>query len=172
MIWQILILIIYALSLSIILIFSLGQAYLIFSYLKSKRKEEVIPILPAAIPKVTVQLPLYNELYVVERLINAVCELNYPKSKLEIQVLDDSNDDSLLLTRKIIQQKIIEGFDIVHITRAQNIGFKAGALQYGLEQAKGEFVAIFDADFLPEKDFLQKLIPYFNSSAIGMVQSR
>lgn len=172
MIWQILILIIYTLSLSIILIFSLGQAYLIFSYLKSKRKEDVVPILPLDIPKVTIQLPLYNELYVVERLIESVCELNYPKSKLEIQVLDDSNDDSLILTRKIIQQKQAEGFDIVHITRDKNTGFKAGALQFGLEKAKGEFIAIFDADFLPEKDFLQKLIPYFNSSEIGMVQSR
>ncbi|MBU2047337.1 MAG: glycosyltransferase family 2 protein, partial [Bacteroidetes bacterium] len=172
MIWQILLLIIYTLSLSVILILSLGQAYLIFSYLKSKRKEDVVPVLPLDIPKVTIQLPLYNELYVVERLINSVCELNYPKSKLEIQVLDDSNDDSLILTREIIHQKQAEGFDIVHITRDKNIGFKAGALQFGLEKAKGEFVAIFDADFLPEKDFLQKLIPYFNSPEIGMVQSR
>nr|MBC7612966.1 glycosyltransferase [Pseudopedobacter sp.] len=172
MIWQILILIIYTLSLSVILIFSLGQTYLIFSYLKSKRKEDVIPVLPLDVPKVTIQLPLYNELYVVERLINSVCELNYLKSKLEIQVLDDSNDDSLILTREIIHQKQTEGFDIVHVKRDKNIGFKAGALQFGLEKAKGEFVAIFDADFLPEKDFLLKLIPYFNSSEIGMVQSR
>ena len=172
MIWQYIIVAIYTLSLGIIFIFSLGQAYLIYSYLKSKRKEDVIPVLPLEIPKVTVQLPLYNELYVVERLIEAVCNLNYPKNCLEIQVLDDSTDNSLMVTRQIVEQKRALGFDIVHITRTKNIGFKAGALQHGLELAKGEFIAIFDADFLPETNFLQQLIPYFNQSKIGMVQSR
>jgi cellulose synthase/poly-beta-1,6-N-acetylglucosamine synthase-like glycosyltransferase len=172
MIWQYIILAIYTLSLGIIFIFSLGQAYLIYSYLKSKRKEDVIPILPLEIPKVTVQLPLYNELYVVERLIDAVCKLNYPKNCLEIQVLDDSTDNSLQITQQIVAQKNALGFNIVHITRAKNIGFKAGALQHGLNLAKGEFIAIFDADFLPETNFLQQLIPYFNQPKIGMVQSR
>ncbi len=172
MIWQISILIIYTISLSIILIFSVGQAYLIFSYLKSRKKTDVIPIMPAKIPLVTVQLPLFNELYVVERLIKSVCNLNYPKDKLEIQVLDDSDDQSLLQTEGIINQMKLLGYDIVHIKREKNIGFKAGALQYGLQTAKGEFVAIFDADFLPESDFLKKLIPYFNQPKIGMVQSR
>jgi cellulose synthase/poly-beta-1,6-N-acetylglucosamine synthase-like glycosyltransferase len=172
MIWQFLILIIYTVSLSVIFIFSIGQAYLIYSYLKSKKKEDVIPVLPRDIPKVTVQLPLYNELYVVERLIESVCKLNYPQNRIEIQVLDDSTDNSLELTKKIIAQKQALGFDIVHITREKNIGFKAGALQNGLNQSKGQYIAIFDADFLPEPDFLQKLIPYFNQAQIGMVQSR
>lgn len=172
MIWEIILLVLYTLSLSIIFIFSLGQAYLLFFYLKSKKETDVIPILPAEIPRVTVQLPLYNELYVVKRLIDAVCDLNYPKSKLEIQVLDDSTDESFAYTKEIVAQKQAQGFDIVHITRAKNIGFKAGALQHGLNMAKGEFIAIFDADFLPEKDFLNQLIPYFNKKEIGMVQSR
>ena len=172
MIWQVSILILYTLSLFIIFIFSIGQACLIFFYLQSKKVKTIIPVLQKDIPKVTVQLPLYNELYVVERLINAVCNLNYPKEKLEIQVLDDSDDDSLILTKRIIAEKKEQGFDIVHISRTKNIGFKAGALQKGLNIAKGEFIAIFDADFLPEKDFLIQLIPYFNQSKIGMVQSR
>ncbi|MEO5909544.1 MAG: cellulose synthase family protein [Pelobium sp.] len=172
MIWQILILVLYTISLSIIFIFSVGQAYLIFSYLKSKRRKDIIPLLRDEIPMVTVQLPLYNELYVVERLIKSVCELDYPKNKLEIQVLDDSNDNSIELTKSVIAQKQLEGFDIKYICRENNTGFKAGALQFGLEQAKGEFLAIFDADFLPQKDFLKKLIPYFNNPRTGMVQSR
>ncbi|MBC7654032.1 MAG: glycosyltransferase [Oligoflexus sp.] len=172
MIWQISILVIYTLSLSIIFIFSVGQAYLIFSYLRSKRKTDVIPVMPVKIPTVTIQLPLYNELYVVKRLIKSVCNINYPKDKLEIQVLDDSTDLSLIETENIIKKMKVLGFDIAHIKREKNIGFKAGALQHGLNVAKGEFIAIFDADFLPEADFLQKLIPYFNQSNIGMVQSR
>lgn len=172
MIWQTIVLVLYTISLSVILLFSLGQAYLIFFYLRSKRRKDIIPMLGKDIPKVTIQLPLYNELYVVERLINSVCALDYPKDKLEIQVLDDSKDDSLALTAAIIAQKKALGFDIHHITRTKNIGFKAGALQNGLNIAKGEFIAIFDADFLPEKDFLKQLIPYFQKENIGMVQSR
>jgi len=172
MIWQILLLTIYTLTLSIVFIFSLGQAYLIFSYLQSKRKKEQAPQLPNNLPMITIQLPLFNELYVVERLIDAVCALDYPLSKLEIQVLDDSTDQALALSKKIIEQKKILGFDIVHLTRAQNIGFKAGALQNGLTTAKGEFIAVFDADFLPEPDFIRQLIPYFKQANIGMVQSR
>ncbi len=172
MIWQMLILVLYTLSLSIIFIFSVGQAYLLFFYIKSKRRKAILPLLQAEIPKVTIQLPLFNELYVVERLINAICSLDYPKSKLDIQVLDDSNDDSIELTKRIIARKRTEGFDIKHVTREENIGFKAGALQHGLAIAKGDFLAIFDADFLPEKDFLMQLIPYFNDQEVGMVQSR
>ncbi|MBD3748659.1 MAG: glycosyltransferase [Sphingobacteriales bacterium] len=172
MIWQTIVLVLYTISLSVILLFSLGQAYLIFFYLRSKRRKDIIPLLGKDIPKVTVQLPLYNELYVVERLINSICALDYPKEKLEIQVLDDSNDNSLALTAAIIARKKVEGFDIHHLTRTKNIGFKAGALQNGLNIAKGKFIAIFDADFLPEKDFLQQLIPYFQNKNIGMVQSR
>ncbi len=173
MIWQYSILILYTISLVIILVFSISQAYLIYFYIGLKKKEKFLDSNnQASFPVVTIQLPLYNELYVVERLINAVCALNYPKEKLEIQVLDDSDDESIYLTESIIQLKKEEGFLITHIKREKNIGFKAGALQYGLQLSKGEFIAIFDADFLPEKDFLQRLLPYFEDKKIGMVQSR
>lgn len=172
MIWQIVILALYVISLTVILLFSLGQAFLIYFYLKASKKTPVVPSLPVKLPIVTVQLPLFNELYVTQRLIYAVCDLDYPKEFLEIQVLDDSTDESLALTTDLVAEKQKLGFNIIQIQRPKNIGFKAGALQNGLNQSKGEFVAVFDADFLPEKDFLTKLIPYFNDSKIGMVQSR
>ena len=121
---------------------------------------------------VTIQLPLYNELYVVERLINAVCEIEYPKDKLEIQVLDDSTDETTSITEKIIREKQLLGFDIVHIRRGTREGFKAGALKEGLKTAKGEYIAIFDADFIPHKDFLKKTLSFFSDEKVGMVQTR
>nr|WP_294898521.1 glycosyltransferase [uncultured Pedobacter sp.] len=172
MIWQITILVLYVISLTVILLFSVGQAFLIYFYLKSKKTNSPKLKLPENLPIITIQLPLFNELYVTERLINSVCNLNYPNNKLEIQVLDDSNDESLALTAKLILDKVALGFDIQHIKRGKNIGFKAGALQYGLTQAKGELIAIFDADFLPEPEFLNQLLPYFENDNIGMVQSR
>ncbi len=121
---------------------------------------------------VTIQLPLYNEKYVAERLINSVCKIDYPKDKLEIQVLDDSTDETVEIVSKLVQQKQAEGFDIKHIRRRNRIGFKAGALKEGLKTAKGELIAIFDADFVPSKDFLKKTLKYFTNPKIGMVQSR
>ena len=122
--------------------------------------------------KVTIQLPLYNELYVVERLINAVCEIDYPKEKLEIQVLDDSTDETTNIVKNIVAKKKLEGFDISHIRRGTRKGFKAGALKEGLKIAKGEYIAIFDADFIPHKNFLKKTLPFFSNEKIGMVQTR
>ncbi len=172
MIWQIVILVLYVISLTVILLFSVGQGFLIYFYLKSKKTAPERLTVKGDSPFITIQLPLFNELYVTERLLNSVCNLDYPKDKLEIQVLDDSNDESLALTKKLVSEKSALGFNIQHITRIKNTGFKAGALQNGLNQAKGEFIAIFDADFLPQSDFLTTLIPYFNNPKIGMVQSR
>ncbi|MFC2102822.1 cellulose synthase family protein [Bacteroidota bacterium] len=121
---------------------------------------------------VTIQLPLYNELYVVERLINAVCDIDYPKDKLEIQVLDDSTDETIEVVRNIVEEKKKLGFDITFIHRENRQGFKAGALKEGLEKAKGKYIAIFDADFIPRKDFLKKTLSFFNDENVGMVQSR
>ena len=121
---------------------------------------------------VTIQLPLYNELYVVERLINAVCEIEYPKDRLEIQVLDDSTDETTAITEKIVREKQLLGFDIVHIRRGTREGFKAGALKEGLKTAKGEYIAIFDADFIPHKDFIKKTLSFFSDEKVGMVQTR
>lgn len=121
---------------------------------------------------VTIQLPMYNELYVVERLINSVCEIEYPKDKLEIQVLDDSTDETVDVVANIVKQKQEEGFDIKHIRRNNREGFKAGALKEGLKTAKGKFIAIFDADFIPKSDFLINTLKYFTSDKVGLVQTR
>jgi len=125
-----------------------------------------------AIPSITVQLPLYNERFVARRLIDAVAEFRWPKDRLEIQVLDDSVDD----TREIVDERINywrkEGIDIKALRRGRREGYKAGALNYGLSHAKGEFIAIFDADFLPPREFLLRAMPCFSDRQVGMVQAR
>ncbi|HEY2923386.1 MAG TPA: glycosyltransferase [Candidatus Eisenbacteria bacterium] len=130
------------------------------------------PAEPRDWPAVTVQLPIYNERYVVNRLIEAAAAIDYPRDRLEIQVLDDSTDR----TRGIAARKVAElrarGIDVVHLMRADRDGFKAGALEYGLARAKGEFLAIFDADFVPPPSILRAMMPYFGDPGVGMVQSR
>ncbi|MFY7742806.1 MAG: cellulose synthase family protein [Flavobacterium sp.] len=170
------ILIIYSIAILLIFLYGLAQLNLLFNYLKSKKtrkKHEQFDFTnPNEIPHITIQLPIFNEKYVVERLLIQVSKLQYPSDKLEIQVLDDSTDDSVLQTSKLINQIAQTGIDIKHITRTNRVGFKAGALKEGLMLAKGEFIAIFDADFLPEKDWLLKTVPYFKNDKIGVVQTR
>ncbi|MEQ8472653.1 MAG: glycosyltransferase family 2 protein [Marinoscillum sp.] len=160
----------YAFALLIISVFSLEQLYLALVYRKARRIKQPAYEL-TNFPSVTVQLPVYNEKYVIERLIDSVSSLDYPLDKLEIQVLDDSTDE----TSRLIQEKITfwqtKGINIHQVRRDNREGFKAGALQYGLQIAKGDFIAIFDADFLPEKDFLLKTLGHF-SGEIGMVQTK
>lgn len=160
----------YILALSVITIFSLEQLYLAILYRRAKRKQSETRQL-SSFPLVTVQLPIYNEKYVVSRLIQSVCQLDYPKEKLEIQVLDDSDDETVSLVTQEVAKWRQEGVNIVHLQRDERVGYKAGALQYGLHKAAGEYIAIFDADFLPEPDFLIKTLPHF-SDKIGMVQTR
>jgi len=168
----ILITILYSLSLLYIFLFSLGQLHLTWVYVLEQRKSKTPAPKLEEFPLVTVQLPVYNEKYVIERLLDAVSKLNYPKDKLEIQVLDDSTDE----TTQIIEKKILElqskGLDIKSIHRTDRSGFKAGALAFGLAKAKGEFIAIFDADFIPNPDFLINTLAYFNNPKIGVVQTR
>jgi cellulose synthase/poly-beta-1,6-N-acetylglucosamine synthase-like glycosyltransferase len=123
-------------------------------------------------PRVTIQLPIYNERYVVERLIDAVCRIDYPKDLLEIQVLDDSTDDTVEIAKAVVAKMKVRGFDIVYLHRTNRIGFKAGALKEGLKSAKGEFIGIFDADFVPNSDFLKETVPYFIDPNVGMLQTR
>ncbi len=123
-------------------------------------------------PMVTVQLPMYNELYVVERLIDSIAAFDYPKDRFEIQILDDSTDETTRLAAKKAEEYRAQGFQIELIRRKNREGFKAGALQYGMQFAKGEFIAIFDADFLPRPDFLKRTIPYFKNPETGVVQTR
>jgi hypothetical protein len=160
--------------LSLLILFVFGCHTLIMVYYYRKFKDVNPKPIDDRVPDtmVTVQLPLYNEQYVVERLLDYVCAMDFPKDKLEIQVLDDSTDETVDIVAQAVAQKKALGFDILHIRRGSREGFKAGALKAGLESAKGEFVAIFDADFVPQKDFLQKTLPFFNDSKIGMVQTR
>lgn len=161
----------YFLALFILFVFGLHGFIMIFYYNKY-RDNKPVPTDKIKEPLVTIQLPLFNEMYVVERLINSVCEIDYPKNKLEIQVLDDSTDETVKITARAVEQKKNEGFDIIHVRRTNREGFKAGALKEGLKTAKGEYIAIFDADFIPDKNFLRKTLSFFTDENIGLVQTR
>lgn len=126
----------------------------------------------APLPGVTIQLPVFNERYVVRRLIDRVCQIRYPRERLLIQVLDDSTDDTVEIARAAVAEWRARGIDIVHLHRTDRSGFKAGALQAGMAAARGELIAIFDADFMPEADFLERTVPYFGDAQVGMVQAR
>jgi len=125
-----------------------------------------------SLPKVTIQLPIFNERYVVERLIDSVCAIEYPRELLEIQVLDDSTDDTVQFARACVEKQKARGLNVVYIHRDDRTGFKAGALEHGLSLAHGEFVAVFDADFVPKSDFLLNTVPFFVDERVGMVQVR
>jgi len=124
------------------------------------------------LPKVTVQLPIYNEMYVADRLIDAVCQLRYPRELLEIQVLDDSTDETQSVAERAVMRNALAGIDITYLHRTDRTGYKAGALDAAMKVAKGDFIAIFDADFIPSTDFLEKTVPYFGDDRIAMVQAR
>ncbi len=124
------------------------------------------------VPVITVQLPIFNERYVVERLLRAATSLDYPWDRLEIQLLDDSTDDTGEIAGRLAQEYRAVGMDVVHLHRIARTGYKAGALREGLAGCRGEFVAIFDADFVPDPDFLRRTLPYFRDHRVGMVQTR
>lgn len=166
------ILIVYFASLCILFGFGCHQAILVYLHSKTKKNKRKRPKTPDELPKVTIQLPMFNESNVVERLVEAVCAIRYPKEKLEIQVLDDSTDETIELATKVVNLYKEREFNIKYIHRDDRTGFKAGALKAGLEVAEGEFVAIFDADFIPSPNFLEETIPYFADSKIGLVQTR
>jgi len=174
---EIIILFIYGLALIFIFFYSLMQMNLVLNYRKASKKNKISEnprekLDLKKLPHITIQLPLYNELYVVERLIDSVVKFNYPDNKLEIQVLDDSDDESVEITSRKVEEMRNKGFDMKQIIRPERIGFKAGALEYGMKQAKGEFIAIFDADFIPGENFLMDTISYFEDDKIGVVQTR
>ena len=172
----IILLIIYSVALLYITVFCLMQFHLLLHYKRYHRKNGDLKTTPEigeeTYPFVTVQLPIYNEMYVVERLIENIAEFDYPKDRFEIHVLDDSTDETTEITRKKVLEYKEKGFNIDHIQRANRKGFKAGALKEGMKFAKGEFIAIFDADFLPKPDFLKNTIPYFENEKVGVVQTR
>src|SRR5262249_8487788 len=124
------------------------------------------------LPTVTIQLPIFNEQFVIDRLVEAVCKMNYPREKLEIQVLDDSTDETTEVARGVVDRYAAMGYPVTFIHRDNREGFKAGALQNGMKYSKGEFIAIFDADFAPPEEWIQKVIHHFRDPKIGMVQTR
>ena len=166
------ILTIYIIALTYIAIFCLMQFHLLFKYYKHNKVVEKVVINEDELPFVTVQLPIFNEMYVIERLLDNITKFDYPKDKFEIRVLDDSTDETVEITAKKVAEYKAKGFDIVQVTRTNRTGYKAGALKADMKHAKGEFFAIFDADFLPEPDFLKRTIPHFKNPEIGVVQTR
>lgn len=167
---------IYTIAILLIFMYSIAQLNLLFNYLASKKKKDISPKFnlenPSETPYITIQLPVYNELYVMDRLLKNIATIEYPREKLEIQVLDDSTDESVISTASLIKELQKTGLNITHICRKNRTGFKAGALKEGLKIAKGEFVAIFDADFLPKPNWLKETVPYFKDDKIGVVQTR
>jgi cellulose synthase/poly-beta-1,6-N-acetylglucosamine synthase-like glycosyltransferase len=146
---------------------------LVYLYYKNKGNRTAEPLQKfAALPRVTIQLPIFNEQFVVERLLDAVCRLDYPLEKMDIQVLDDSTDETVAVAQTLVNHYAAEGFPVTYHHRSNRQGFKAGALAEGLKTAKGDFVAMFDADFVPPPDFLQRTIHHFTDPKIGMVQTR
>lgn len=167
---------VYTIAMIFITVYCLLQVQLLFFYSRKNKNGNSTVLLEAseddALPFVTVQLPIFNEMFVVERLIDNICKFNYPKEQFEIHVLDDSTDETLEISQKKVLEYKAKGFQIELIHRTDRTGYKAGALKEGLKQAKGELVAIFDADFLPRADFLRKTVEYFKNEKIGVVQTR
>lgn len=162
----------YFFILSILAVYGWHRYHLVYLYMKNKGRQVVKAEVPAEWPEVTIQLPLFNEMYVVDRLLQAVCRMDYPREKLEIQVLDDSTDETQEIARLAVQRYAAQGFDIHYLHRDDRTGFKAGALDAGLKVARGRYVAIFDADFVPRADFLKRTVPYFAEARVAMVQAR
>ena len=176
MILETTVIVIYTIALLLIFMYALAQLNLLFNYLSAKKtfaeKKPLDVSNPSEVPYVTIQLPVFNEMYVMERLLDNIAEIEYPRERLEIQVLDDSTDETVISTAEHVARLQKTGLDIQHITRTNRKGFKAGALKEGLLIAKGEYIAIFDSDFLPNPDWLKRTIPYFEDEEIGVVQTR
>jgi cellulose synthase/poly-beta-1,6-N-acetylglucosamine synthase-like glycosyltransferase len=162
----------YFFVLIILAIYGWHRYYLVYLYMRYRDKEPRAGAPLDPLPVVTIQLPLYNELYVADRLIEAVCKIEYPRDLLEVQVLDDSTDETRSVAEMSVRRLAAQGLDIKYYHRIHRTGFKAGALEAGMKAARGELIAIFDADFIPTPDFLHRLLPHFSDPRVGMVQAR
>ena len=162
----------YFFVLIILAVYGWHRYYLVYLYMKNKDKEPKQGPALDPLPVVTIQLPLYNEMYVADRLIDAVCRIEYPPELLEIQVLDDSTDETTSIAAQAVRRFAAQGVDIKYYHRTDRTGYKAGALEAGLKVARGAYIAIFDADFIPTSDFLVRLLPHFRDDKVGMVQAR
>ena len=161
----------YFFVLVILAVYGWHRYYLVYLYMKNKDRRPV-PAGLDQLPRITVQLPIYNEMYVADRLIDAVCQLTYPRELLEVQVLDDSTDETRIVAERAVRRNAEAGVAITYLHRTDRTGYKAGALEAGMRVAKGELIAIFDADFIPPADFLEKTVQYFGDPRIAMVQAR
>jgi Glycosyltransferase like family 2 len=171
---SIVVVLLYGVAVVALFLYGLNAYHLLVIHWWNRRRlrEAASPEPPTEWPSVTVQLPLYNERYVAGRLLEAVGALDYPNDRLEIQVLDDSTDDTGAIVAGTASQLRARGLTVVHLHRRERTGFKAGALAAGLKEARGEFVAIFDADAVPEPDFLRRTIPHFTNARVAVVQTR
>jgi cellulose synthase/poly-beta-1,6-N-acetylglucosamine synthase-like glycosyltransferase len=163
----------YFVVLTLLASYGVHRYILVYLYYKHKKNRTSDP--PAnfpELPRVTIQLPIFNEQFVVERLLEAICRIQYPLDKLDIQVLDDSTDETQAVARGLVEHYAARGWPISYLHRTDRTGFKAGALAEGMKTAKGEFIAVFDADFVPPEDFLLRTIHHFTDPKIGMVQTR
>ena len=170
--WNSILLIPYCIALGILILYGFHRYYIVKLYYQGRHRKPKPRSPPDPWPIVTVQLPIYNERYVVERLIRSVARMDYPKDRFEIQVLDDSTDDTSETARACVEDLNRQGYSVVHIRRGSRKGFKAGALSHGMKKSRGEFLAVFDADFVPSPDMLRRVIPHFADSKVGMVQTR
>jgi len=162
----------YFFVMAILASYGIHRYALVYNFYKNRKRVAGSPPEISVWPKVTVQLPIYNERYVIERLIESVAQFDYPRELLDIQVLDDSTDETRQVARDCVERCQALGLPISYLHRAHREGFKAGALQEGLKFATGEFIAIFDADFIPPADFLRRTIPYFSDAKLAMAQTR
>jgi cellulose synthase/poly-beta-1,6-N-acetylglucosamine synthase-like glycosyltransferase len=170
--WEYAIIIGYFAVMLLLSVYGIHRYFLVYLYYRYKRNRPVAQGRFEELPRITVQLPVFNEACVITRLIDAVCRLDYPKEKLEIQVLDDSTDETRFLARAKVKERSAQGFDIHYFHREVREGFKAGALREGLKRTDSDFVAIFDADFVPNPGMLKKIVHYFMDERVGMVQVR
>jgi cellulose synthase/poly-beta-1,6-N-acetylglucosamine synthase-like glycosyltransferase len=163
----------YFVVLILLAFYGMHRYQLVYLYYKHRKNKVTEPTSRfAELPKVTIQLPIFNEQYVIDRLVDSVCRLDYPREKLEIQVLDDSTDETVQVASGVVERYAAMGYNISYHHRTNREGFKAGALDAGLKKTDSEFIAIFDADFTPYSDWLQKVIHHFSDPEIGMVQTR
>ena len=162
----------YFIVLFVLAVYGLHRYWLVYDYFMYSKNVPGPPPAVAYWPRVTIQLPIFNERYVIERLVESISRFDYPRELLDVQVLDDSTDETQQVARDCVERFAAQGMPIVYIHRTNREGYKAGALENGLKTAKGDLVAIFDADFLPEADFLRRTVPYFQNREIGMVQAR
>jgi cellulose synthase/poly-beta-1,6-N-acetylglucosamine synthase-like glycosyltransferase len=162
----------YLAVLTVICIYGAHRYFLVLLYYRVRNRVPTPAGTFAELPRVTVQLPMYNERYVAERIIEHACQIDYPRDRLEIQVLDDSTDETQEIAQAAVQRLRAAGHNIVYLHRTDRVGYKAGALEEATRQATGDFIAIFDADFLPAANILKETIDYFTDERVGMVQSR